>query len=129
MSAPGKSGILPPGAGGGSLHVRETGPSGSERRVPAGPKDMSLRVRENAPGQTFFSFHFPRRKSSEARTASVENAIGIARKTPRGPRPVRRARNHASGISNSQKQNRFSQVGVQVSPAPLNAWTMTISNA
>src|SRR5947199_4436787 len=42
--------------------------------------------------QTFFSFQRPRRKTSTPTTASVENAIVIEAKTPRGPSPATRAR-------------------------------------
>lgn len=59
----------------------------------------------------------------------VENATAIATNTPSGPKFAHRASIHASGISHSQKQNRFSSVGVQVSPAPLNDWVSTIPYA
>src|SRR5215471_3910310 len=39
--------------------------------------------------QTFFNFQRPRRNSSAAITASIENAVVMERKTPRGPKPVR----------------------------------------
>ena len=58
--------------------------------------------------------------------AISENAAAIAMKAPRGPIPIRSARNQASGSSNSQKQNRFSSVGDRVSPAPLNDWVNVI---
>src|SRR2546421_5657217 len=43
--------------------------------------------------------------------------------------PHTRASTYASGISHSQKQARLMNVGVQVSPAPLNAWVSTIPSA
>ena len=50
----------------------------------------------------------------------VENAIVIARNTPRGPAPVRTARRTRAGFP-AQKMPRLMSVGVHVSPAPLNA--------
>ena len=38
------------------------------------------------PSHTTFVFHFPLRKKSALIIASVENAIVMARKTPRGPK-------------------------------------------
>src|SRR2546421_3883193 len=75
---------------------------------------------------TALSFQRPRRNNTALPTASVENAIVTAQATPCGPKLKCRARSHASGISHSQKQNRFSQVGVQVSPAPLKELVKTI---
>ena len=71
---------------------------------------------------TIFIFHFPRLNNSALAIASSENATrdrpkdavrGRARNSMQADRP--------SGISNSQKINMFRYVGVQVSPAPLNA--------
>ena len=56
--------------------------------------------------------------------ARSENAIGMAMNTPVGPKPNCVASSQPSGISQNQKQKKFSQVGVHVSPAPLNAEVM-----
>ena len=52
----------------------------------------------------------------------MEKASITDRCTPQGPSPTTVASHHARGISQSQKQNRLTHVGVQVSPAPLNYW-------
>src|SRR2546430_17153879 len=78
---------------------------------------------------TALNFQRPRRNNTALATASVENAIVTAHATPWGPMPNRRASTHASGISHSQKQNKLSQVGVQVSPAPLKEFVRTIPYA
>src|SRR5215510_3707329 len=48
----------------------------------------SGRLRDAGNRQTFFNFQRPRRNSTAAITASIEKAVVIARKTPRGPKPV-----------------------------------------
>ncbi len=78
------------------------------------------------PNYTALSFQRPRRNSTALATAKVENAIVTAQATPCGPRLKCRASSQASGISHNQKQNRFSHVGVQVSPAPLKEFVRTI---
>ena len=50
----------------------------------------------------------------------------IAQNTPDGPSPAWCASSQANGISNTQKQQKLSQVGVQVSPAPLNDCVSTM---
>lgn len=60
-------------------------------------------------------------KSMPLHSASTENEIGTAMNTPSAPSPTMSARIHASGTCPSQKQKKFRRVGVQVSPAPLNA--------
>ena len=62
-------------------------------------------------------------------TASVEKAIVMATNTPCGPSPKCTASAYATGISQNQKQNRLSHVGVHVSPAPLNYCVNTIPQA
>ena len=52
--------------------------------------------------------------------------IGIAANTPVGPQSKYFASKYANGIWNNQKPNRFTHVGVHVSPAPLNALIITI---
>ena len=54
------------------------------------------------------------------------SATGIAMKTPVGPQPNCFDKRNASGIWKNQKQKRFIMVGVLVSPAPLNAFTITM---
>src|SRR5690606_26139764 len=69
------------------------------------------------------------RHTSAAAPASTENATVIAQNAPSGPSSSPRARNQARGISSVQNTARTSQVGVQVSPAPLNACDSTIPKA
>jgi hypothetical protein len=71
----------------------------------------------------------PSGKGTALETASAEKASGTAMKTPVGPSWNFCARSQPSGISSSQKQNRFSSVGVHVSPAPLKAAVMHIPTA
>src|SRR5439155_15930615 len=78
---------------------------------------------------TRFSFQRPCRNSTALATASVENAMVTAQATPCGPRLKCRASTHARGISHNQKQNRFSHVGVHVSPAPLKELVSTMPYA
>ena len=89
----------------------------------AGARHLDRSAGERVPGgsHTFCSFHFPRLKSTALHSASTENEIGTAMKTPSAPSPAMSARIHASGTWPSQKQKKFRRVGVQVSPAPLNA--------
>jgi hypothetical protein len=51
--------------------------------------DFQLRIEnpKSKINQTFFSFHFPRLKSSAETIARSENAIVIAQKTPSAPNP------------------------------------------
>src|SRR6187401_2639589 len=81
------------------------------------------------PSHTFIAFHRPCRKITALIIASAQYAPVIATNAPRCPRVVRDDSSHASGISNSQKTHRLIQVGVQVSPAPLNEWVTTMPNA
>jgi hypothetical protein len=57
-------------------------------------------------------FHLPRRNASTATTASADSAMHTDQNTPSGPQPAGPASAHASGISNSQKQKKWIQVGV-----------------
>ncbi len=77
-------------------------------------------------GQTRRSFQRPRRKIAALTTATVENAIITASATPRGPSASWRASPYARGTYHSQKHPRLIQVGVHVSPAPLNDCVITI---
>src|SRR5258705_8969990 len=79
------------------------------------------------PHYTALSFQRPRRNSTALATARVENAIVTAQATPWGPKLKWRASTQAIGISHSQKQNRLSHVGVQVSPAPLKEFVRTMA--
>src|SRR5712692_4790804 len=88
-----------------------------------------LRLGQESRTQTRISFQRPRRNTSRLITARVENAMVIARNTPLGPKPAGLASRYASGISQSQKQNRLIIVGVNVSPAPLNACVSTMPYA
>jgi len=54
------------------------------------------------------------------------SATGMAIKTPVGPSSKYFASRKASGIWNNQNPNTFTQVGVQVSPAPLKVLISTI---
>ena len=53
------------------------------------------------------------------------SATGIAIKTPVGPQFSVVDKKYAKGIWKNQKPARFTQVGVHVSPAPLNAFAIT----
>ena len=54
---------------------------------------------------------------------------GSLMNTPRAPKPARDESHHASGISQIQNTKRLMTVGVQVSPAPLNACVRTMPAA
>ena len=54
------------------------------------------------------------------------SAETIAINIPFGPQPQTMASKYANGIWNIQNQNRFTHVGVLLSPAPLNAFIITI---
>lgn len=54
------------------------------------------------------------------------SATGIAMNTPVAPMENVLESNHASGIWKNQKPNKLMIVGVRVSPAPLNAFAITI---
>ena len=75
---------------------------------------------------TALRFQRPRLNISIARSAKLENAMGMERKTPCAPIPSFAENSQASGISHAQNQNRFKSVGVQVSPAPLKALAITM---
>src|SRR3982074_3143871 len=78
---------------------------------------------------TAWPFQFPRRKTNALTIARVENAIMMARKTPRGPSPKTTDNTYASGSSHNQNTNKLMIVGVQVAPAPLNDCVKTIPYA
>lgn len=107
------------------LAVRSSAPapsSGSGGRSPG-------KVERLRDAHTRRSFQRPRLKSSPPATAMVENEVVMAMNTPVGPKPTCFASTHASGISSTQEQRRFSHVGVQVSPAPLNDCPSTMPYA
>jgi len=56
------------------------------------------------------------------------SAITIAINTPFGPQFHVIASKYATGICNIQNQNKFTHVGVLLSPAPLNAFIMQIKS-
>src|SRR5690606_39128642 len=77
--------------------------------------------------QTVLSFQRPRRNRATLATAISDSAIAIAQKMPCGP--IAAASAYASGSCSSQKNTKLIQVGVSVSPAPLNAWIMIMPSA
>src|SRR5262245_29077003 len=113
-----------PGRVGGTVH-------GTRVRLRTGHGQAEYQ-REHHPEEshhTILLFQRPRRNNTALAMASVENAIVTAQATPCGPMPKRFASSQASGISQSQKQKMFSQVGVQVSPAPLKEFVSTMPYA
>src|SRR5579862_645114 len=75
------------------------------------------------------AFHRPRRKRTTLTIASSENAAVSAMNTPVGPNFAGTARKYANGISNTHSTPRLIQVGVHVSPAPLNDCVTVIAYA
>src|SRR5687767_10479896 len=71
--------------------------------------------------QTLWAFHAPRLNSTPLQSAKTEKETGTAMYTPSAPSCAGPASAQASGTWPSQKQKKLSRVGVQVSPAPLNA--------
>src|SRR5688572_21177125 len=81
----------------------------------------SRAVERGVSSYTRFAFQYPFRNNTTLATVMIVNAIGIAMKTPVGPRPSGLESTQASGISQHQNEKKFSHVGVRVSPAPLKA--------
>src|SRR4051794_14814563 len=103
--------------------------AGVRLRTSHGEAEHQREDHPEEPHHTILSFQRPRRNSTTLANASVEKAIVTAQATPRGPISKWRASTKASGISHSQKQNKFSHVGVQVSPAPLKEFVRTMPYA
>jgi hypothetical protein len=61
--------------------------------------------------------------------AMEHSAMTTARNAPSACRFIRVASHQASGISSTQKPKKFTMVGVTVSPAPLKAYSNTITQA
>src|SRR5690606_15382985 len=71
-------------------------------------------------------FHRPRLHNHRVQRPTPVSEEHTAQNTPSDPQPRCSASHQASGICSIQKNTRLIQVGVAVSPAPLNACTATI---
>src|SRR5215218_4553104 len=95
-------------------------------RAPSHVLPSALPAERRLNGHTFRVFQVPRRNTAALTMARLEYAMVKAQNTPRGPSAVCLASAHASGTSRTQNTPKLIQVGVQVSPAPLNAEVSTM---
>ena len=71
-------------------------------------------------------FHLPLLNRTYAQRVMAVSATGTAINTPVGPKFKYSESKYANGIWKNQNPKRFIHVGVHVSPAPLNAFAITI---